>query len=228
MKLSNFLWTLPFIFFLLGYGLLSFFVANKEVYVPFLIGKSLQEAVSMLVQQNLNVRIISEKEDADLPHGTVINQTPLNTKIKQQQSVYLTISKQPSKLRAPNLQGKSLEEINKILAQSTYKSKIYYVPSLLPKDVCIAQIPKPATVLEENRIILYVSSGNQKPVVFPDLRKHDLQSVLDFLQLYTIKPVIIYEQELDGMNARIIEQKPLPGSIINLGQNFVVQLKVAM
>jgi len=47
-----------------------------QIQAPALVGKQLQNAVALLSQKNLNVRFITQKEDPDLPHGTILSQTP--------------------------------------------------------------------------------------------------------------------------------------------------------
>ena len=47
--------------------------------------------------------------------------------------------------------------------------------------------------LEKNRLILYISSGNNKPIIWPDFTGMPLQHVVEFLDNYNIEPHIIHD-----------------------------------
>jgi beta-lactam-binding protein with PASTA domain len=225
MKLKSLFWTIPFISFLLGYLLFKFiFSINNKIVVPTVVGLQLKDAVKILSDTNLNIKIITEKEDDDLPDGTIIAQTPFNTEVKPLQSVYLTTSKKPKKRFAPNFVKKNINEINKIAQKEEIKIKKYFLPSNQKEDICIIQSPKDGELLKDDRITLYISSTNNKKVIFPDLRDLSLQNALDFLNLYSIKPTITKENE-DQKDKIIIDQRPLAGSIVDL-EKVTVQLKI--
>ena len=64
--LKKYLWILPFLSFLLGYQFLSTLTTVHELKVPPLVGLSVTEAVKVLSDNNLNARIMAEKEEPDL------------------------------------------------------------------------------------------------------------------------------------------------------------------
>src|SRR3972149_1541199 len=63
--IKNYLWTLPFLLFITGYIGIQLLLAQPEVETPSLVGNSIHDAITLLSHNNLNARILSEKEDAD-------------------------------------------------------------------------------------------------------------------------------------------------------------------
>lgn len=224
-KLKSFVWTLPFISFIFGYFTFRLiFSLTKKINVPSVVGLQVKDAVKILSDNNLNTKIIAEKEDADLPDGTIITQTPFNIEIKPLQSVYLTVSKKPPLKKAPQLEKKEVNEIIKLCKKNGIKYKFYYIPSNQTKSYCIAQYPKADSPLEENKVIAYISNNNSKMVIFPNLKEMNLEYALEFLNLYSIKPKVTIDNEHNKKNI-IKDQRPIPGSIVDL-EKINVQLKV--
>jgi len=57
-KLNSFLWIVPFISFIGGYFFLSLWFWQQPIKTPNIIGYSLNQAATILAQQQLNFRII--------------------------------------------------------------------------------------------------------------------------------------------------------------------------
>lgn len=216
MFIKNFLWTMPFISFLLGYYCLHQLYTVPSLTIPNVIGKQLPEAVGILSDYNLNARLIAEKEDPDLPDYTIVSQTPReNTHIKSHQSIFLVVTRQPKKTIAPNLIGKPLEAIKTCIDTHHIHGKMYTAPSPYPKGHCFTQFPSPNSPLKDNFLIYYISSSNKKPVLWPNFRGKSLDLVQEFLQQHNLKPEIQGNRE-KGTEPIITDQRPLPGSIIDL------------
>jgi beta-lactam-binding protein with PASTA domain len=92
--MKKFLWVIPFLSFLSGYLIMSFIYQPKTAKTPSLIGKSVQQALNLAATQGLSLRLIAEKEETDIPAGTIISQNPLpNTHIKAHQAIACIVSK---------------------------------------------------------------------------------------------------------------------------------------
>lgn len=200
--------------------------------MPAITGKTIQQALSLLSASNLNLRIIKEKEDSAFIPGTILSQKPeAGRSIKSHQTIFVTTSKLPDTLPAPLLTGKILSMVQQDLKNHRMRSKIYYIDSDFPQNICIAQIPPENTPLTERKVILYLSKGEQKPIIFPDFRNKPLKEALNILKEYEIYPQITYadhkEYEPDENNNKIMYQRPLPGSLVTLKPNMIVQFQVA-
>lgn len=230
--LKNYLWSLPFLFFLTGYFSLSVIYRPKKIAMPALMGKPLQEAIALTSSNNLNLRLLEQREDAELPEGTIISQNPsAHTTVKPNQTVFCTISKQPLVI-TPNLISKTHESALHELKERGIHGRCCFLESNYPKGYCFAQSPKPQTKLETKIVTLYVSSGILRPVLFPNLKNKAILDVIEFLKPYSITPTITHYPPLDShycdTSCIISDQRPLPGTIVTLDPEkpLNVQLQV--
>ncbi len=227
----SFAWTLPFLAFLAGYLCLHIFITDSSIQTPNLIGKDILQATKICSKLKLNLRIIAEKEINDAAPGTIITQHPLpQTLIKSHQSLFVDITKLQDPIIAPNLIGKTAEEIEKSCKDTKIKTRSYYVPSDYPNNQCFAQIPAANEILDGKKISYYVSTGNQTQFLFPDFINTNLEEVIQFLQEKNINFDVFYkDQKLTvpyNKNYVIAFQKPLAGTCINSLHNLYVQLQV--
>jgi eukaryotic-like serine/threonine-protein kinase len=222
-KKSNW-WLLPFLFFIGGYVATRSVLHNPSIEAPSVIGLSLNQAFITLSNNNLNARLLELKEDGDLPEGTVINQIPSSRQlIKPRQTVFLTLSKQPPKIIAPDYVGKP----ESILDQKSYahglKLKKQYVISDEPAGICIGQNPTPGSPLDFKIMTVYVSSPSKQAVVWPNFIGKRIDDVLEFLSPYQLE---IHIERTNSRGTIITDQRPLPGSIVDLSQKPFIQLHV--
>lgn len=230
--LKKFLWTLPFICFITGYLFLTKLYPVKEIETPRVIGKTLQDACTVLAQHNLNSRLIALKEDPLLPHGTIISQTPQATqKIKSNQTVFIVASVQPEKTLADAYTTKPLHEVEQELADKNIRAKTYSVPSALRSNTCIAQWPEAGLTLENNKMILYVSQPMDKPIIIPNVKDKLVLDVINFLKSNAIEVTVIHgsndqQENHQCTNCTIIDQRPLAGSIITLNAQNPLRMQL--
>ncbi len=229
MKIKNYLWAAPFISFFAGYLLLERISHVEQLEAPSIVGTQLQKAVAELSAKNLNLRLIAQKQDQDLPQGTILSQTPsAGQKIKPHQALYVVISKKPQKIAAPLLLNKTSTVIERELEAVGIRTKSYALPSPRPVHTCIAQLPGPGMQLDEGNIITYRSSGNHKPVLMPDLKGKTVSEVTEFLQRYNVTIDVIQTSNTENQNDIITDQRPLAGSIENIHHQkpLLIQLQV--
>lgn len=234
MKIKNYLWALPFFSFLAGYFVLERMSRVAQLDTPAIIGKQLQQAVAELSDNNLNLRLIAQKEDPDLPQGTILSQTPApGQKIKPHQALYVVISKQPEKIAAPLLLNKHDNAIQKELEALGIRNKTYRLPSNRPSGTCIAQLPTPGNQVADEKITTYLSAGNNRPSLVPNLKGKPAPEVLEFLQQYKIEVKIMHSSKQDknhlcDTDCIISDQRPLAGSLVTLDEEkpLLVQLQV--
>ena len=227
----NFLWLLPFLCFLFGYQLIRFFFTVDTLVMPRLVGRHLQEAVRMLSDQNLNIRIVEEKETTEVPEGTILSQIPLEgQKIKPYQSIFLVLSQRSSTTLAPIIQGLSETEAVQLAHERQLDIKRYRIFSSAPIDMCIAQVPGRSLPLTSRKIIAYISAGEQPYRLMPNFKHIPIAEVVSFLRTYNIEPHIFHGYEVGEDhscdNCVVLEQRPFAGSFINISTPFKVQLRI--
>jgi len=233
MKVKDFFWTIPFFCFIAGYVLLRHLSHIDQLEAPAIVGTQLQYAVTELSSKNLNLRLIAQKEDSDLPHGTVLSQTPIaGQQVKPHQAIHVVLSKKPDKQTAPNVINKFDTVIQKELEHLGVRNKTYFLPSNKPHNSCIAQFPAPGSPLDENKIITYLSAGSNKSVLFPKLKGRPVPEVVEFLEKHGIKTEVLHSSRTPlghqcDHTCTITDQRPLTGSIVHLNTQkpLLVQLQ---
>lgn len=226
MNIKQILWIFPFLSFIAGYFIINGLFPTQVLLTPPLIGKQLYDACTILSEKRLNIRILAEQEEPSLSPGIIMNQMPAaGQKIKPQQSVFLVISRQPPTAQTPQLMGNVRAEIEKIAAKNHLTIQYQYVPNALPKDYCIAQQPSPDTPLTQ-KITCYLADGKPFPVIFPNFINRPVDEVVAYLTAQGITPEInSYSMSSDqSPQGIIIDQRPLPGSIITLDATHPVQV----
>lgn len=234
-SLSSYLWIVPFLFFFMGYQALRLIFYCKEIQTPNVLGMNISDAIKKLSTDQLNVRILKEKEDSDFPCGTIINQFPEPLrKIRPQQSVFLVITSKPPALMTPNFINMPLEKVEQEAQEKSLKLKKYYIESSYPSDTIIAQMPQPGQPAIKETVEIYVSSGNISMRIFPNLKKKTISQAKQFLKDYGLNIKIDHsnlakneDESLPAHNCNncIVEaQIPESGTLVDIKKNFTVQL----
>lgn len=203
---------IPFAVFILGYAAFFFLMPEPEFTVPNVVGESLQNSMKLLSKNGLNIRIIAEKDDANLLDNTIITQHPQDAKVRKNQTVYVSVSKRPKARTISSFEGKKLEDVEKVLKKEGLKYKIIKLPSCQPQNNVIAQNPEGDEPIQDNKVIIFTSKSEKKPVIWPNFKGLGLNDVIDVLKNYDITPEI--KREEGTTNSIIIDQKPIPGSIV--------------
>ncbi|MBT3456283.1 PASTA domain-containing protein [bacterium] len=229
--LKYYFWFLPFAFFIIGYFSIGFLYRHNEFQIPCIVGKNIHQATSILSSQNLNVRIIKDKEDSALEPGTVLSQEPrCSSRIKPNQTVFVTVSKAPALIPAPDILGKDYKDTLKHLKRQNIRNKTYAFESDQPKDTCVGQIPEKNELLPEKKIIIYKSKGTAKPAIFPDFRGKNIQNIIEIFKEHGIDPEILHNysisEEHSCQHCKVTHQRPLPGTLVQLESGINVQLQV--
>ena len=230
----KFFWLFPFIFFCIGYILIANLTNVAVLETPTLLGLSTLDAVSILSNNNLNLKIISQKEDNDLPDGTITSQSPQpNSKIRPGQSIFLITTKKSEPVIMPNLFGKTENEIKKSLAYQKIKIKTYYLNSELPAGMCVAQYPNEGELIKDKKnttVIIYLSQGSNNLAILPNLKGFKVSEIQEFLSKNNVKAQIYHTYTVDPShicnNCVIRDQKPLSGSLIDTKKPLIVYLTV--
>ena len=235
MKFNSYFWLIPFISFVFGYYLVSLVYQSPVSKTPSLVGTSLQDAVLQTSELNLNIRIVGHKQETDLPEATIMSQMPqAGTAIKANQALYCVISEKPAIPHVPHLLKKNKEAVIAELNKRGLRFKIFYTESILPLDTCVAQWPNSGTQGDVTKsVIMYLSAGSNKPIIWPDFKGMPLPDVLEFLAIQGISPIVNHTTLLEpghvcGYDCLVVDQRPVAGSILalNSNKNLQVQLQV--
>ncbi|MCX5925413.1 MAG: PASTA domain-containing protein [Candidatus Dependentiae bacterium] len=221
MNIKSYLWIFPFFSFLLGYVFLHYTFQVKYVETPLVVGRTIDQAVPLLAELNLNIRLLHYKEDADVHPGTILSQIPqARQHIKPHQSVFLVVSKQPPLCCAPDVRNQTTDSIQDKLSANGIAVQIYHVPSQYLPNHCIAQAPFPGEPLYTNNMTVYVANADDQKMIWPHFMGKRVEDIKEFLQPYGIITDIIHTYQPQAghvcTNCLVVDQRPLPGSIIIL------------
>lgn len=217
---------LPFVCFIGGYFVISIIMSPSSIQTPHLIGKTVQEALKITSQNHLNLQLIAEKESASIAPGTILTQKPSSHRlIKQNQSILITIAKEPTYVQTPSYMGQAIQSIVPNAKDLKIKTKQYKLPYQAPSGTCIAQSPHAQTPLPDKKMMLYVATSEPNLYIMPKFIGQNLQDVQKALQNHRIQPSILYQN--NNQSGSIVAQKPYPGTIVTLDKNMLIQLEVA-
>ncbi len=224
----SFWWTAPFFFFALGYYLPPLFFEQRVIEVPSLLGKTLQECMGILSRTGLNIRLLQEQEDGDLPAGTIIEQIPKPDRfVRANQHVFVTITKRPDMVFAPDFLGQQPKEVSNWAASVGAKTELFWLPSTHKAGLCFAQSPEAKDSLSKERMIVYASSGNETLFVMPDLIGSSVWAAQEVLNRYNTQIEVFPGSDDQEDFRKITEQKPMPGSIVDLSNTLHIQFQIA-
>lgn len=223
---------MPFIFFLSGYFTLDLFLHRSYLATPNVLGCLLPEAISIISSENLNVRLLSSKEDEQVKEGTVLSQNPSPaSSIRPQQTVFLIVSCKKARPKTPACVNKYYETLKQELIEQKINYKVHYAPSNHPQGTCIAQIPESGSELPSQPLILYVSQKSENSLVLlPSFKERPVQEIVTFLKNneipYSLFHTCLMEPDHTCTSCIVIEQKPIVGSFIDIRIPPTMQLKV--
>jgi len=226
------LYFFPFFSFAIGYYLAHRIVKNTEIIAPTIVGEKLNDALRTTSNLGLNLKLLREKEDVELPEGIIIDQSPAaGKKIKPNQHLFVTVSKKPNKIVAPILEGQKYEEVLNTTKKLRTNLEIHWLESSYPQNICLAQYPKPNKNIGKKQIVSYLSSGKNGYSIFPNLKGKSLSEAKIFLETEGINVEIIHGKNITQNHSCekciVRDQKPVPGSIVNVKKKIFAQIQVS-
>ena len=231
--IKSFMWLLPFCFFIAGYIGARLYVTPSFQYMPLLIGMNATQALIALSDYHLIPHIVAQKEENNMPSGTILQQTPqAGKKIKSRQSVCLVISTNSSPTSMPHYINKTMNEIQKHAKEENINIQYYHIPHIWPTNTCFAQWPSADQPITNETPIVYISAGYTQPIIWPDFVGQEVPKVIDFLKNAAIIPDIISHYthtNQDSYNGYYItEQRPLAGSLVYIDKpdHVMVQFRI--
>ena len=192
---------------------------------PSIVGMHVNDALKITSKHSLNLRLLSQKEDNDIPTGTIISQTPRpGKKMKAHQPLYIVVSKQIRMQTAPVLIGKTYQEIEKMCHKHELSCTHYAIPSIDSSNRCFAQIPRAQMPMTDNVLISYRGTDNKGAVIFPYLKGSKLCDVKQFLEDHGCRISCKSPPTIPDTQLIVTDQRPMAGSLIKNPNEIVVQL----
>ncbi|MCK4532262.1 PASTA domain-containing protein [bacterium] len=217
---------LSLLLFLLGlYGinqLMSVLVhGRKSVMVPNLMGKTVEEAVDILSEENLYLKKEAEQYSSSMPPGYIIFQSPsAGNTMKEKRVVKVIISQGGEVVFVPDTVSKGLRSAEIILREAGLslgeQTREYSIK--IPRDSVISQDPLPHTTVEKGMLVnLVVSDGppQEGSLLMPDIIGKNIKEAMEILQQWNlIVEKINREEENKYAVDTVIAQSPQPDTLI--------------
>ena len=222
-KILWILFALFAIVLLLDNVILPWYVSSPIEKVPDVVGKTENDAVSLLRSQDLEPIVGDTTYDEKFPEGSIIFQRPrAGETVKEGRRVYLFISGGEPIVHVPQLTGKSVRDAKFSLERLGLKlGEIDQETSNYPKDMIYDQQYTEGTPLKRGESVnVTVSSGSTQTgsIEVPDLIGKSLSEAEKILADSSLKVgKINYQPSFSLLPNTILDQYPSKGNKINPG-----------
>jgi serine/threonine-protein kinase len=201
---------------------------TREVVVPPLTGKSVNEATALLSEAGLNLRVEEGKRvDAKVPTGQILTQDPQpGVRTRRERSVKVWVSAGPRSTIVPALIGESertatlrLQQEGLELAGLAEVRSADYVAGAI-----MAQTPGPQA--NAPRVALLVNRGEHGATyVMPDLIGVNGDRAADLLRMRGFRVAVVGDHPYPGVPGGIvIKQNPQAGFQIAPGETISLEV----
>lgn len=200
----------------------------REVAVPSLLGRTVNEATDILADRDLTLHVEElRRPDPKVPRGLVLSQEPPSGVVtRRSRSVRVWISDGPRITVVPALVGES-ERTAQLRAQADALSvgSVAEVRSAeYPAGVVIGQWPEAKA--QGSTVTLLVNRGEEgRTYVMPDLIGVSGARAADLLRSRGFRVAIVSEQPYAGIPAgTVIRQQPSAGFQVGLGESISLEV----
>ena len=215
------------IFFIVLLSLKRYTHHGESFPVPNLRNMDIEQAISVIRENNLRYEIIdSVYQKGGLP-GTIYDQTPIpDFYVKVKRTIFLTIyARNPEQVSMPKLTDVSLRQaLNLMIESGLNVGEIKYTPSDFPDLVLNQSVSVGKKVDKGSSINLVVGQGGiREKATVPNLMGITLEQAKNELGSMLLKPgSVIYNEVIinpaDSVRAKIWKQTPAASTIIEVGK----------
>jgi beta-lactam-binding protein with PASTA domain len=203
-------------------------VRARDVTVPDLIGRSLNDATTLAAGLDLPVKVEEQRRpDPKVPEGYVLGQDPVpGSSARRQRSVRIWLSAGPKIALAPDLVGESQRAAEiRVVQDGLGLGPVAEIRSALyPPDVVVAQDPPPGQVTAEVRVL--VNRGEDRAsYVMPDLIGVNGERGAELLRARGFRVSITAQSQATGLPAGVvIRQAPAGGYQVHPGDAISLEV----
>ncbi len=200
----------------------------RDVAVPALTGKTVNEASAVLSQAGLNLKVEEGRRfDPKIPAGQILTQEPqTGNRLRRERSVKVWVSAGPRSNLVPNLTSESertaqlrvQQEGLELAGMAEIRSADY------PTDAVVAQTPAPNS--QGNRVSLLVNRPQRGVTyVMPDLIGVNGDRAAELLRSHGFRVAVVGDTPYPGVPAGIVlRQSPQAGFQIAPGEPISIEV----
>jgi beta-lactam-binding protein with PASTA domain len=205
-----------------------FAVRAREVTVPSLAGRSVNDASVQLEDLGLTLRVDdNQRVDAKVPAGRILQQEPAaGGRVRRQRSIRVWVSAGEATTVVPDLVGQTERTAQMRLQQdgltlagiAEIRSRDYAAEAVVAQE--------PAPTVKGDRVALLVNRGGQATrYVMPDLIGVDGDRAADFLRRKGFRVALAGTQPYPGVPAGVVlRQAPAGGFQIAPGEAIALEV----
>ncbi len=201
----------------------------KDVGIPNLVGKTVDEAKDILKQNKLNYVEESQEYSADVPEGQIISQNPPyveGRRIKEKTDVKVVISKGTETTTIPKLKGLTKEEAQEAADEAKIKLDFQEETSKTVEAGVIIKQEKSEgdTVTVGDTVKVYISVGTGiKQVKVVSVVGQDEETAKQTLEgLGLVIEKVNYSKDKSQTNGVVIEQSVTAGTTVDEGSKITL------
>lgn len=205
-----------------------FAVRAREVTVPDLAGRSVNDASTLLDDLGLTLRVDdNQRVDARVPAGRILQQDPASgIRVRRQRSIRVWVSAGEATTTVPDLVGQTERTAQMRLQQDglTLAAVAEIRSHDYATEAVVAQEPAPS--VKGDRVALLVNRGESAATyVMPDLIGVDGERAADFMRRRGFRVAMTGTQPYPGVPAGVIlRQAPAGGFQIAPGEAIALEV----
>lgn len=203
-------------------------VRAREVTVPALAGRSVNQASAQLDELGLTLRVDdNQRADAKVPAGHILQQDPApGARVRRARSIRVWVSAGEATTTVPDLVGQTERTAQMRLQQDglTLAAVAEIRSHDYPTEAVVAQEPAPAVT--GDRVALLVNRGERAATyVMPDLIGVDGDRAAEFLRRRGFRVAVTGTQPYPGVPAGVVlRQTPAGGFQIAPGDAIALEV----
>jgi serine/threonine-protein kinase len=190
--------------------------SKKDVQIPDLSGKTIDDSVSILSSLNLGVKKDGEEFNENMPAGIIIRQNPAaGMTVKEGKIVRVTVSQGGEMLYVPNLVGQTSRaaEIAIRTAGLTLGEESTRYSLVADKDRVLSQDPAAGSGAEKDALVNLVLSAGRPPAnmkLMPPFVGKDVRDAKNWADQNRINAVMQEENAPEARPGSVLRQEPEP------------------
>lgn len=201
---------------------------TREVQVPALAGKTVNEATAVLTQAGLHLKVEEGRRlDPKVPAGQIVTQDPAaGIRTKRERSVKVWVSGGPRSMSVPALGGESERTAQmRVQQEGLGLSAIAEIRSAdFPAGTIVGQYPAPKSTAAQ--VALLINRGERGVrYVMPDLIGVNGQRAAEVLRARGFRATVVGEHPYPGVPAgTVLRQNPQGGFQIAPGEPISIEV----
>jgi eukaryotic-like serine/threonine-protein kinase len=200
----------------------GWFLANElgKVPMPDVIGKTVEQATTLLSASELTLTIDAEAFSEDVERGLILSTDPApGDGVKPAAPVGATVSKGPERYEVPDVRGLPAAEASAELtsAQLATGPTRQVFDGDVPKGQVAATEPEIGSALRKGESVALLISKGPEPVEVPSLQGRKLAGAKSALQKVGLTASVSQRFSMKVPAGEVISVSPAPGTVVNAG-----------